>query len=85
MTNCIIPDNIIDFYVNLNIDFGILQYKSINKLLIYIDNNNYNGSEYNLHYNNQITSAIYYNNIFFNDNHKKIHKKLNEIIEFQVE
>jgi 23S rRNA U2552 (ribose-2'-O)-methylase RlmE/FtsJ len=85
MTNCVIPDKIIDFYVNLNIDLAILQYKSINKLLIYVDNNNYNGSEYNAYYNNQITSAIYFNGIFFNDNYEKIHKKLNEIIEFQVE
>ena len=85
MTDCIIPDNTINFYTNLNIDLGILQYRSINKLLIYVDNNNYNGSEYNTYYNKQITSAIYYNNIFFNDNYEKIHKKLNEIIVFQVE
>jgi hypothetical protein len=69
-------------YVKLNSDFGFMQYVAINKILIYIQGNNYNGADYNEYYNKQISAARFYKGIFLDEKvANRVGKELDEICE----
>ena len=80
-----ISKKIMQFYIDSNIDFSLLKYKSVNKIIIYITNNNYNGADFNDYYEKQIETAHYFKNIFLtNGVYNKINSKLDEIVKYEI-
>lgn len=74
-----------EFYIKLNADFGMMQYMAINKIIVYVAGNNFNGADYNDYYNKQIANAHYYANIFLNESiYKKIHNELDELCKKEI-
>ena len=80
-----ISKKIMEFYIDTNIDFALLQYRSVNKILIYIKNNNFNGADFNDYYEKQIETAHYFKNIFLTDGvYNKINKILDDICKIEM-
>lgn len=75
-----IDDNDLQFYVKINRKFALTQYVGMNNILVFLNLDNKNGSEYNHYHELQINASKLWNDTFLNN--KKILTLSNEITKY---
>lgn len=70
---------VFDLYKNINIELSLKQYEGINKIIDFINLDNYNGNEYNVYLDKQIRASRFWVDVFLNpSNFNQIEKWIDD-------